>query len=140
MSAELRQKAKIPSHTKAEEKTAKEPKAPFSEKIPPASRILRKLSKENAFYFFTSIGNYTGENAESLEEFLEKIREIDIRSLKFHLHRGDFEKWIAETLENKELAEEIKNLQNLRSTGDALRNRLVHIVSKRHEKLLKLRR
>jgi len=127
MSAELRQKAK-------------EPKVPSLEKVPPSSRILRKLSKENAFYFFTSIGNYTGENVTSLEEFLEKIREIDIRSLKFHLYRGDFEKWIAETLEDKDLAEEIKNLQNLKPTESALRNQLVLIVSKRHEKLLKLRR
>jgi hypothetical protein len=140
MSAELRQKAKIRGHSKADEKTAKKPKVPFLEKIPPTSRILRKLSKENAFYFFTSIGNYTGESAASLEEFLEKIREIDIRSLEFHLHRGDFEKWIAESLEDKELAKEIRNVQNLRPAGDALRNQLVLIVSKRHKKLLKLRR
>jgi len=117
-----------------------QPEVPFLEKISPTSRIFGKLSKENAFYFFTSIGNYTGESAASLEGFFEKIREIDIRSLEFHLHRGDFEKWIAETLEDKELAEEIRNLQNLRSAGDALRNQLVFIVSKRHEKLLKLRR
>jgi len=109
-------------------------------RVPSTSRVLRKLSKENAFFFFTSIGNYTGEIAASLEEFLEEIREIDIRSLEFHLHRGDFEKWIAETLGDKELAEEIKNLQDLRPAGDALRNQLVLIVSKRHEKLLKLRK
>ena len=112
----------------------------FSEKIPPASQILRKLSKENAFYFFTSIGNYTGESVASLEEFLGKIREIDIRSLEFHLSRRDFEKWIAETLEDKELATEIGHLQNLGPTGDALRNQLIVTVSKRYEKVLKLRR
>lgn len=139
MSTEPGQKAKIPSYTKAEEKTAKEPKVPFLKNIPPTSRILRKLSKENAFYFFTSIGNYTGESAASLEEFLERIREIDIRSFEFHLYGDDFGKWIAETLEDRELAKEIKHLQNLRPAGDALRNQLVLIVSKRHEKLLKLR-
>jgi len=102
-----------------------------------ASRIFRKLPKEQAFYFFTSVGNYTGESAASFEEFLDKIKEIDIKSLEFHLYRGDFEKWIAETLEDKELAEEIMNLRDITPTRDVLRNQLVIIVSRRHEKLLK---
>jgi len=66
------------------------------------TRILRKLSRENAFYFFTSIGNYTGENATSLEEFVNKVREVNLKSLEFHLYRGDFEKWVAEVLEDLE--------------------------------------
>ena len=101
-----------------------------------ASRILRKLPKEQAFYFFTCVGNYTGECAASFEEFLEKIKEIDIKSLEFHLYRGDFDKWIAEILEDKELAEEVLNLWDITPTRDVLRKRLVTIVSKRREKLL----
>ena len=77
-----------------------------------------------------------GESAASFEEFLDKIKEIDIKSLEFHLYRGDFEKWIAETLEDKELAEEIMNLRDITPTRDVLRNQLVIIVSRRHEKLL----
>ncbi len=100
------------------------------------SRILRKLPKEQAFYFFTCVENYTGECAASFEEFLEKIKEIDIKSLEFHLYRGDFCKWIAGTLEDKELAEEILNLWDITPTRDVLRKRLVTIISKRREKLL----
>ena len=99
------------------------------------ARILRKLSRENAFYFFTSVGNYTGENAASLEEFVNKVREVNVKSLEFHLYRGDFEKWVAEVLEDRELAEEIKSLKNLKPVGDALRSQLHLIVSKRFEKL-----
>ena len=99
------------------------------------ARILRKLSRENAFYFFTSVGNYTGENAASLEEFVNEVREVNVKSLEFHLYRGDFEKWVAEVLEDKELAEEIKSLKNLKPVGDALRGQLHLIVSKRFEKL-----
>jgi hypothetical protein len=29
----------------------------------------KELSKEKAFYFFTAIGNYTGESAASIEDF-----------------------------------------------------------------------
>ena len=100
------------------------------------SRILRTLPREKAFYFFTSIGNYTGESASSLKEFMEKINEVNLKSLEFHLHRGDFEKWIAEVLEDNELAEEVGKLQKLNLTGNALRNRLYLIVSKRHAFLI----
>jgi len=93
------------------------------------------VSRENAFYFFTSIGNYTGENAASLEEFVKKIGEVNAKSLEFHFYRGDFEKWVAEVLEDRELAEEIKGLQNLKPVGDSLRGQLHLIVSKRFDKL-----
>jgi len=99
------------------------------------ARILRKLPRENAFYFFTSIGNYTGENAASLEEFVDKVREVNVKSLEFHFYRGDFEKWVAEVLEDGELAEEIKNLKNLKPVADALRSQFYLLVSRRFEKL-----
>jgi len=99
------------------------------------SKILGKLPREKAFYFFTSIGNYTGESAASLEEFLGKIREVSIKSLEFHLYREDFEKWIAQALEDKELAQEVQNLRNMNLSGDNLRDQLYLTVSKRYEKL-----
>jgi len=99
------------------------------------SRILRTLPREKAFYFFTSIGNYTGESAASLKEFLEKINEINVKSLEFHLYRGDFEKWIAEVLEDKDLAEEIRKLQGHGLTGDGLRVQLYTTVSERYKNL-----
>ena len=100
-----------------------------------SARILRTLSRENAFYFFTSVGNYTGQRAMSLEEFANKIREVKITSLEFHLYRGDFEKWTAEVLEDSELAEKISDLKNLEPVMSALRDQLYLIVSKRLEEL-----
>lgn len=99
------------------------------------ARILRKLRRENAFYFFTSIGNYTGQNAASLEEFVKKIGEVDDKSLEFHFYRGDFEKWVDEVLEDRELAKEIRDLRNLKLVGDSLREQLRVVVSQRFEKL-----
>jgi len=100
------------------------------------SKILRTVPREKAFYFFTSIGNYTGESATSLKEFMEKINQVNVKSLEFHLYRGDFEKWITEVLEDKKLAEEIGKLQKTSSVGDYLRNQLYAIVSRRYKELV----
>ena len=99
------------------------------------SRILRPLSREKAFYFFTSIGNYTGESAVSLKEFMGKITEVNIKSLEFHFYRGDFKKWIAEVLEDKQLAEQIETLRYSSPTGENLKNGLHRILTRRYFKL-----
>jgi hypothetical protein len=93
----------------------------------------KKPSKESAFYFFTSIGNYTGESAASIEDFLKKIEHIDIKSIEFHFHRGDFQKWVAETIGDKELAEQIKKLQDQNFAGEKLRNQLHLLLRKSTE-------
>ena len=100
-----------------------------------SARILRTLSRENAFYFFTSVGNYTGQRAMSLEEFADKIREVKITSLEFHLYRGDFEKWADEVLEDSILTERISAVKLLEPVGNALRDQLDFTVSKRLEEL-----
>ena len=102
-------------------------------------KILKPLSRDKAFYFFTSIGNYTGESAASLEEFSKKILDINVKSLEFHLYRGDFERWIADALEDSELATKIKRLKELKPIGIDLRDRLYLIVSKHYESLKKPR-
>ncbi|MCL6579225.1 MAG: hypothetical protein K6T73_07545 [Candidatus Bathyarchaeota archaeon] len=99
------------------------------------SKILRTVPREKAFYFFTSIGNYTGISASSLKEFVEKINEVNVKSLEFHLYRGDFEKWIDEVLQDKELAEGIRRLQKVNLAGEVLRNQL-HATVSRHLKWL----
>lgn len=98
-------------------------------------KIFKVFPREKAFYFFTSIGNYTGESAASLKEFLEKINEVDVKSLEFHLYRGDFEKWITEVLEDKYLAMEVKNLRDKGYSGDLLRQNLRRAVAKRCEEI-----
>jgi hypothetical protein len=99
-------------------------------------KILRTVPREKAFYFFTSIGNYTGISASSIKEFMDKINEVNVKSLEFHLYRGDFEKWIAETLEDAELAMEIRNLRNQNCSGTLLKENLYNIVNKHYEKLI----
>lgn len=99
------------------------------------SKTLRALSREKAFYFFTSIGNYAGESAASLEEFAKKILDVKIKSLEFHLYRGDFERWIADTLEDNTLAKKFRELKTSKPIGIDLRDRLYLLVSKHYKDL-----
>ena len=99
------------------------------------SRTLRTLPREKSFYFFTSIGNYTGESAASLKEFMAKITEVNVKSLEFHFYRGDFEKWMAEVLEDKELAEQIGTFRKMSPIGENLKNGLYRILVRRCSKL-----
>ena len=103
--------------------------------ISSASRILRNLSREEAFYFFASIGNYIGESASSLREFLEKIGSVNTKSLEFHLQREDFEKWVNQTLGDPKLAARIKDLRSQNITGENLRSQLCLVVARRSKEL-----
>lgn len=93
------------------------------------------ISAEKAFYFYNEIGRYAGKNAASLKDFGEKVMEVDEKSLRFHLQRGDFEKWIGGVLKDEELARQVRELRETFVTSDNPRDRLHSIVSKRLEKL-----
>ena len=96
---------------------------------------LKIIPREKAFYFFTSIGNYTGVSALSLKEFMDKVNEVDVKSLEFHLNRGDFEKWVNDVLQDAELAGDMRRLQRLNLVGETLRNQLSLTVSRRLKRL-----
>jgi alpha-amylase len=95
------------------------------------THLLKTVPRDKAFYFFLSIGNYTGQSATSLKEFMEKLNEVNAKSLDFHVNRGDFEKWVSDVLEDQDLAQEIKRLQKSNLTGETLRTQLSAAVSRR---------
>jgi len=96
---------------------------------------LSKSEQVAPFYFCVDIGVYTGVSAASYEDFLASIKKIEAKSLYFHLNRGDFEKWVTDILKDERLAREIGELRSQRLRGQALRNRLYSIVSKRIKEL-----
>ena len=105
-----------------------------------SSGALKILRRDKAFYFFTSIGNYTGTSAASLEEFVKKILEVDLKSLEFHLYRGDFERWTDQVLEDKELTKKLSAVKLLEPVGNLLRDQLDFAVSKHFEELKKTKK
>jgi hypothetical protein len=97
--------------------------------------VLDAVPREKAFYFFTDIGNYTGKNAVSMKEFSDRVKDVDEKSLLFHLHRGDFENWISGVLKDEELAMQMRELRNSGATGKSMRDRLHFAVTRRLDQL-----
>jgi hypothetical protein len=75
-----------------------------------AVRTLRTLGNEEAFHFYEAMGKPTGQSARSLQDFLDKIESVKLESLVFHHERKDFKNWIANTLEDPKLAQEIETI------------------------------
>jgi hypothetical protein len=101
------------------------------------SNILRIVSTNNAFYFFTDVGWYTDRCSSCLADFCNTIRTIDARSVEFHFKRGDFALWIRGTLGDSELATEIDMISKA-IRGEELRTTILQTVDARLIKLKKL--
>lgn len=99
-----------------------------------ASKILRTVPSEKAFYFCTDIGQYAGVSADSLADFCEKIKTLDLKSVNFHFKRRDFKKWIRETLGDIDLAKKISRIDKT-IEGEKLRTRIFRTVKKRLNQL-----
>jgi len=98
-----------------------------------ASKILKTFCREEAFYFFAGVGQFTGIIASSLADFNDKLKTIKVESVDFHFSRQDFEKWIKETLGDAELAKQINGIKGLK--GEALRREILQRVETRVKEL-----
>ena len=96
-------------------------------------KALRAVPYESGFHFYTSIGSYTGVTATSLFEFVEKLQTVPVESIVFHFQRGDFQKWIKNTLGDDEAAAQIEQLKKWSSwsSDENLRKDLLKAVEKR---------
>lgn len=112
-------------------------KEALGHKFPPkelAMALLTPTSLEKAFHFFAGKGNYLGIYARNLGEFCERIKEVEIRSVEFHMLRRDFEKWFR-GLGDYELAKRIGMLREKNIADEELRMAIYETARKRYEEL-----
>jgi len=58
--------------------------------------------------FRFTIGDvYQGMTATSLEDFAAKLKQVSLDSISFHYFRGDFYRWISETIGDKFIANQL---------------------------------
>jgi len=92
--------------------------------------ILRTVPYEKGFHFHLEVNNFTRETATNLDTFERKLQSVPADSVNFHLQRGDFQKWIENTLGDAELARRIDSI-SLTLTAENMRQELHAIVQTR---------
>jgi len=99
-----------------------------------ALAVLSPVPIEKAFHFHTGINQYLGIYANSLNDFLEKIQTIDLKSIEFHIPRGDFEFWFHD-LGDQELTKRIALISKMGFSGEELRKKVYETIKDRYEEL-----
>ena len=99
-----------------------------------AQKILSPVPYEQGFHFFAPDGHYSGETAMSLCSFLRDLQHLDMQSIRFHLERGDFQKWLRTTIGDEELARRIDNIDKT-APDEPLSQQLSETVQKRISEL-----
>lgn len=99
-----------------------------------AQKILSPVPHNQGFHFFMPDGDYTGETASSLCNFLRDLGNVDVQSIRFHFERGDFQKWIRAIIRDDELANRIDKVSK-KLREEELQKELTDIVQKRISEL-----
>jgi hypothetical protein len=100
-------------------------------------KILSTVPHDRGFHFFIGLDWNTGETANNLETFGQKLEIINDASVMFHFQRNDFQNWIKTTVGDDVLAERINHISRQLPVED-LRNELVKIVQTRISQLMLL--
>jgi len=87
------------------------------------------------FHFFESWGKPLNIMARNLAEFLEVLRTVSMKSIRYHQSRGDFFRWINYTVGDHVLAKKIREIE---PEDPKIREKLVKFIERRLEKLARL--
>lgn len=95
--------------------------------------VLRMVRDEEAFHFYVTLGQPTGEAARSLPDFLQQIKSVKLESLTFHLERKDIQNWVEKTLGDSKLARQIGRIHP--SHDDRTRTEICATIENRIKEL-----
>lgn len=102
-----------------------------------ANKILSEVQLDKAFHFYRDLDEPLMVYSNSLTDFCEKIKSVDLKSIEFHVSRGDFEAWI-HSLGDIELAHRLRLIRELGLSGESLREEVFKIVKQRCDELKKM--
>jgi hydroxymethylpyrimidine pyrophosphatase-like HAD family hydrolase len=112
----------------------------IAQRLVPHVRHLQKylrapLPEPRRFYFHPTKGQGGPRAAASLWELRDALGELPMETLRYHLDRGDFERWVRDVLRDAELARRLHTLAGRRLGRSELREALVGTVASRYEEL-----
>ncbi len=100
-----------------------------------AKRMLRRLPVGKGFTFFYEFARPSGLTVRSIDEFYSTLKTIDISSIRFHMERGDFERWIRQVVGDDKLADELISISHKKWRGEVLRKRILVTIERRIKEL-----
>jgi len=104
-----------------------------------AKRLLRRLPAGMGFAFSYDFARSSGLTVHSLGEFVSTLKTVDVRSIRFHTEKGDFERWIRQVVGDDKLADAIAAIKlNKRLKWEALRKKVLVATAKRIKQLKKI--
>ena len=86
----------------------------------------RSSPAEDPFLFSTGVDQFTGEKAWSEKGLFKVLSKVSIKSIEFHMKRGDLMRWARSSLHNNRLADRLEEIEGLK--GEPLRGALLEIV------------
>jgi predicted transcriptional regulator len=85
-----------------------------------------------AFHFYDDINQPTDLIAKTLVEFYENIKQVSLKSLEFHVYRGDFENWLIDACKESEFSKEIAAIKDADLRNEGLRTELLKLLDARY--------
>ena len=73
----------------------------------------------------------------SLKGLLKAMKEVNAKSIEFHVSNGDFESWVQSSLKDQKLALDFKEAKDSKERGERLREKIVDFTKKRFAALNK---
>ncbi len=94
------------------------------------------LPKERRFYFRPTDGHIIPP-ARTMREFRTALGHLDPQALQYHLERGDFSRWLGDTIADTDLAAQVTAWEDelvARRAGDLqrIRRQLIHTIEERY--------
>jgi len=100
-----------------------------------AKRILRPPPAGKGFTFFYEFARPTEWTVHSLKELYSALKVVDLKSVQFHMKRGDFERWLRQVVGDDKLSDELVNISSEKLSGEFLRERILEAVEGRIREL-----
>jgi hypothetical protein len=97
-----------------------------------AIKACTPLPEGYEFQFYLGVNQSTGQTAKSIVEFYKIIQQVNPDSLKFHVDRGDFERWIMDALNDEPLAKQVAEIREFDYHGEMLRRELLEVIDEHY--------
>ena len=100
-------------------------------------RMLRRLPAGMGFTFSYEFARSSNLTVHSLDEFYSALKTIDVSSIRFHIERGDFERWLSHVVGENKLADEMAKISETckKLKEEVLRKKVLAVTERRIKQL-----